>query len=1066
MKTLLAVLALALPTFAADVSGYVFALDGNVVQGATVRAGNAVTTTNDEGAFAFTNLAEGVVELAIEAEGLPAARPLVLTGDVVTVTLMDAGERPHPQEGARGEGIVTGRVTVDGKPLANAPVLVGDTRVVTNAKGDYVAKGLAPARHVVVIDERLSPRLRSPHAGRMYPEGREPYVADLRKTREASVNLDLRAAPMIRGRVVDADRKPVARALVQLVFANRSSLDFAFDPAAVRTTPDGRFAFPAPDWTDDEPVNVAVTPLLHSTFRSKPFALGSANHEIDINLPKFETVRIRVLDRASRPVPEARVAFASNADTRTLETVERLIEHGFAQRAAKTNAEGELVVQLAADSYDFAAVAEGFQTGTLTSKTIVKPASVDLTLERAAILRGRVHRNDRGVSNVNVNILGGSSRRATAHVISDGDGKFEIGGLAPGTYRLAFFKQEELIDRTVDVEAPGNVDLALPLTGTLRARVLDSATGMPVRELAFSVEPVDPDRGMRHGAGVHRGQSTEDGTFALEIPAGSYRVSAGSAGYVSSEPVEVRVVEQETTAIDLPLGRGAIVSGRVTDENGLPVAGADVMVMAADFERMRARRAARVGPGQARTADDGTFTVTGIEPGEAQLTVRKQNYVTHRKTIQAEGSLSVDVQLTRGSSIHGIVTRGGRPVEGAQVGASTAAIGGDHQSTVTDDDGRFTLSGLVAGRYTVSAYLEEQHTELRDVDPTHGKEIVLSLDPEPRGVIYGTVTGIPPVLRGKYVRRSVMVHSEDFGAEGMIDEAGNYRIENAPVGNVSVTAHVETASRAALTSARKRAEVIAGQPLRIDLELSGSVQVSGRVTVEGRPVTGAFIGFSSENGMAASTQAADDGSYEVTLGAPGRYHVYARAEQLNERHFQTVREIRGGETIDIDLREQVIEGTVVDAVTRQPIAGALVTLAPAEGAVQSIAGEVPTDGNGRFRIVTAASGSHRLIASATGYAHRVMPVGGSSMVYAFELTPAPDLRLRVLDARTGTPLDAHIVVADRSGVLPSRPRRTTDGTTYVFSLAPGKYRVLAMVHGYTAKEIEVTAPGTVDIAME
>ena len=756
MKSLLAVLALAVPTFAADVSGYVFALDGRVVQGATVRAGNAVTTTNEEGAFTFAGLAEGVVELEIEAEGLPAARPLVLTGDVITVTLMDVGQRPLPHADVRGEGIVTGRVTVDGKPLANAPVLVGDVRVVTNAKGDYVAKGLAPARHVVAIDERLSPRLRSPHAGRMYPEGREPYVADLRKTREASVNLDLRAAPMIRGRVVDADRKPVARARVQLVFADRSSLDFAFDPTAVRTTPDGRFAFPAPDWTDDEPVNVAVTPLLHSTFRSKPFALGSANHDIDIILPKVETVRIRVLDRAGKPVPEARVAFASSADTRTFESIERLVEHGFAERAAKTNAEGALVVQLAADSYDFAAAAEGFQTGTLTSKAISKPTTVDLALERAAILRGRVHRGDHGVANVSVNILGGRSR---VHVTTDTDGAFQIGGLAPGGYRLVFFKQDELIDRTVDIEAPGTVDLALPPTGTLRARVLDSATGMPVREFAFSVEPVEADPGMRHGAGVHRGESTEDGTFTLEIPAGNYRVSAGSAGYTSSEPVEVRVVEQETTTIDLALGRGATISGRVTDESGLPVASADVMVMAAEFERTRMRRAARVGPGQAKTADDGTFTVTGVEPGEAQLTVRKQGYVLHRETIEVEGSMSVDVQLARGLSIRGIVTRAGRPVEGAQVGASTAAIGGEHQSAVTDDDGRFTLSGLVAGRYTVSAYLEEHHTEVRDVDPSRRKEIALSLDPKPRGVIYGTVTGIPPTLGGKYVRRTVMVHS-------------------------------------------------------------------------------------------------------------------------------------------------------------------------------------------------------------------------------------------------------------------------------------------------------------------
>jgi uncharacterized surface anchored protein len=545
-------------------------------------------------------------------------------------------------------------------------------------------------------------------------------------------------------------------------------------------------------------------------------------------------------------------------------------------------------------------------------------------------------------------------------------------------------------------------------------------------------------------------------------------VNAVAPGYTASSPAEVRVVEDETTTVELPLGRGAVVRGRVTDEQGAPIAGADVMILDADFARVRAQRTTHVGPATAETAEDGSFTVSGVEPGDAQLSVRKQGYVAIRKAIQADGETSVDVQLSRGLSLSGIVTRGGKPVAGATVGASTPAVGGEHQPAVTDDDGRFTLTGLVAGRYTVSAFFEESHADVRDVDPSRQKDVAISLDPQAKGTVYGTVTGIPPSpgRGGKYVRRVVMVNSEDGSAEGPIDEAGSYRIEYAPTGSVYVTALIESSAGIARSSSRKQVEVIVGQPLRVDLELGGNVRVSGRITIDGKPVAGATVGFMSEDGMMGSAQSRDDGMYEMFLPAPGRYHVYARSDELNERHYQAVRDIRGGETIDIDLHEQVLEGTVVDAVTRRPIAGALVTLTPAAGALMSIAAEVPSDANGRFRIATAAAGATRLIASAAGYAIRTLPVTGTTSQYTFELTPAPDLRVRVLDARTNAPLEAHVIVSDADGFIDGRPRRSADGATYLFSLAPGQYRVMAIVQGYAAKTVEVTAPGEVDIEVQ
>jgi hypothetical protein len=179
-----------------------------------------------------------------------------------------------------------------------------------------------------------------------------------------------------------------------------------------------------------------------------------------------------------------------------------------------------------------------------------------------------------------------------------------------------------------------------------------------------------------------------------------------------------------------------------------------------------------------------------------------------------------------------------------------------------------------------------------------------------------------------------------------------------------------------------------------------------------------------------------------------------------------VRDVRGGDRIDVELRESVLEGTVVDAQTRQPIANAVVTLGPALGATYAAA-EVQTDAQGRFRITTTSAGAQRLTASAPGYAYSVQPVSSTTTHYLFALAPSAELQVRVMDARSGTPLDAHIVVNEAGGTfVPVRSERSTDGTTYRFSLAPSKYRLTVVVQGYATRVVEVSAPGIVDVAMQ
>lgn len=1092
-RLLLLSLLLAPAAFAVDVEGYVYTPDGTPVAKAAVSSGAQRATTGSDGHFTLTAPADSVVTLHVTADDLPSIKVLALAGDPpLTITLgaprnegmiettaaaMPASRAPRPPSNLTRDRVVTGTVRIGKRALANAPVTlhaisevyIEPLTVTSDDKGRYRA-ALPARRYVVSIGEGLAPRLRSIHDGRMHGDGEIPSLADVTRASEAVVDVELVAAQMITGRVVDAADKPVARADVLLAMAGRSALEFLHQPI-VRTLPDGSFAVPAPMFPESERLEVVVTPPRHSPTRSKPFVLSEAR-PVTITLPKFDSVTVRVVDRAGKPIPDAFVTYALGDETSNFggDAAVLLMPH-VARRRIPTTA-GEVTLQLTPGEYQFAASAPKYQPRTET-RSIVRAVSFDIALQPGYAIRGRVHRAGKPVHGVQVTIRGGRAPRGERAVTTDEKGLFQFDSLPRGTYTLGFFKSEEMIDKMLTIDAPGEAHLELPPAGTLQGRVIDASTRTPVAQFFYSIEPVEQDEdGTMRTRHMQRGASGADGAFSTTVPVGIYRVTAGSHGYLPSEPIEVRVTDREPAFVEVPLGRGATVTGRVTDEEGRPLLEAHITVAGDMGEIARsARPMSRVAPMSATTGEDGTFTITGIENGQQQLIARRAGYVLQRRAIDVEGETRVDITMTRGLTLSGVVTLNDKPVAGASVDASTSAINADHQSALTDERGRFTLEGLIPARYTVNANHQEYHTQVEHVDVTQRRELVIELEGKGTGVIFGTVSGMPPA--GRQLRGTVFAQSVHRGAEGTIDAAGNFRIEKAPAGTLDVVAHLETPQGTRSTS-RRKVELAPGQSLRVDLDLTPALTVSGRVTHgSSKPVSRAHVVFNSEEAGMVTAITREDGSYEVGLPAPGRYQIFANAEELLSRHFQTVREIRGTETFDIHLAEQTVEGVVVDAATQQPLANALVTLVPAaalQTRMPSVSAETVTNASGRFTMVTAAAGPHLLIASAAGYAQRAQEVtiGGTDAIRAqFALEPASELRVRVVDARNRTPLEAHLVIGDAKGnYLPVRAQRSADGTEFVFSLAPGTYRLTVVTMGYPEKKVEVSAPGVAVVPME
>lgn len=157
-------------------------------------------------------------------------------------------------------------------------------------------------------------------------------------------------------------------------------------------------------------------------------------------------------------------------------------------------------------------------------------------------------------------------------------------------------------------------------TSILRGFVVSAETGSPVRRAQV--------RATGQGVPSRLATTDEQGRFEIrELPAGRYTLSASKGGLVSLQYGQRRPGESGTPIelgdgqlvekIVIGLPRGSVISGRITDEFGEPVANAVVSTMRYGYVG-GVRRLMPIGGQNARdTTDDlGQFRLFGLTPGE------------------------------------------------------------------------------------------------------------------------------------------------------------------------------------------------------------------------------------------------------------------------------------------------------------------------------------------------------------------------------------------------------------------------------------------------------------------
>ena len=273
-------------------------------------------------------------------------------------------------------------------------------------------------------------------------------------------------------------------------------------------------------------------------------------------------------------------------------------------------------------------------------------------------------------------------------------------------------------------------------TGAIRGRVVRADTGEPLRRVQVRIE----EWNTKDQGGPAATMTDAQGRYELsELPAGSYHLRATRGGYVEvaygqrrpfekGRPVEVTdgaVVQN----IDFALPAGGVLTGRVVDEVGEPVAQASVSLARRryiDGERKL------VGQSGSSTDDRGEFRIFGVPPGDYVMIARfngfdfgsrdRVRYVptyypgtpvasdAQPVTVAAGQELSgIIIALARAatSSVHGIIRSSGEPALGPFTAVTAEQVGGqaEAQSAIATaaKDGSFVIAGLLPGTYRLYA---------------------------------------------------------------------------------------------------------------------------------------------------------------------------------------------------------------------------------------------------------------------------------------------------------------------------------------------------------------------------
>jgi len=251
--------------------------------------------------------------------------------------------------------------------------------------------------------------------------------------------------------------------------------------------------------------------------------------------------------------------------------------------------------------------------------------------------------------------------------------------------------------------------LVMPRPGAITGKVVFADTGEGVDDFTVDVQPRGGDEGATPG---------EQGAFEVrDLSPGVYTVRISGRGFLDANQGDVRVDAGKPTDVGtIAVSRGRTLTGRVVDPAGRGVAGARVLVGAPGVFIGVGRFDEPVfdQPGAVTDANGGFAIAGGIHTRSravSPLVVGADHPSYGRSAPVAippgtQDPPPITLTLLECGSIAGTVTRKGRPVAGATIGAGWPELG----AALTNEDGAFAISRLPAGPVTLHVHADTEVT--------------------------------------------------------------------------------------------------------------------------------------------------------------------------------------------------------------------------------------------------------------------------------------------------------------------------------------------------------------------
>lgn len=413
------------------------------------------------------------------------------------------------------------------------------------------------------------------------------------------------------------------------------------------------------------------------------------------------------------------------------------------------------------------------------------------------------------------------------------------------------------------------------------------------------------------------------------------------------------------------------------------------------------------------------------------------------------------------STVTGTVTdENGSVITSASVAILTGPTNG-RQST-TNGLGKYTLSGLTAGNYTLIARRAGFASQSRGITLVSGATATLDFrlitNATAGGTLQGTVTrrSNGAAISGAQVTLTPPVGNTETlttGADGSYRFTGlitnSYRLSVSAVGFGTVT-------RSGIT-------VRAGQTTTSNFQLSASQNATGTLqgsvhNQNGAGISGVEVRLLSgaSAGLVATT--AGNGSYTLTGILPDLYDVRFRGTGFSDL-VQTGVSVNANQTTRLNVTLSgsaagtgTVSGSVQDT-AGNPISGATVSVQ--SGPTSNV--QATTDASGLYSLANLAAGSYTLAAQRAGFA-----TGQRTVTVAAGTSTQLNFTLVTSTAGTGalqgtiTRQDQNIPVSGATVTLtpPSGSALTVttgaDGTYLFSALTPGTYRLNVTATGFTA----------------